>query len=154
MIRAIALIMCLSDHNCLIPTLAVLLLWSDYWTSLVLLTSFLCTYPFTYMLSWLKSMNFLRALFRVDFVIALAGLSLLLIYRISVISFCLYDWQSVIISIIRRFFSVILSLTKHLYNEYKSVQTTIGVCENPSCLLIILIIVLITIVISTPFAIS
>jgi hypothetical protein len=54
-------------------------------------------------------------------------------------------------SIIRRFSSVVLSLTKHLYSKYKSVQTTIGVCENLSCLLIILIIVLIIIAISTPF---
>jgi hypothetical protein len=53
--------------------------------------------------------------------------------------------------IIRRFSSVGLSLTKHLYNKYKLVQTTIRVCGNPSCLLIILIIVLIAIAILTPF---
>jgi hypothetical protein len=53
--------------------------------------------------------------------------------------------------IIRRFSSVIPSLTKHLYSKYKSVQTTIEVCENPSCLLIILIIVLIAIAILTLF---
>jgi hypothetical protein len=55
--------------------------------------------------------------------------------------------------IIRRFSFVILSLTKHSYNKYKSVQTTIKVYENPSCLLIILIIVLITITILTLFTI-
>jgi hypothetical protein len=54
-------------------------------------------------------------------------------------------------SIIRRFSFVVLSLTKHLYSKYKSVQTTIRVCENPSCLLIILIIVLIAMAILTPF---
>jgi hypothetical protein len=53
--------------------------------------------------------------------------------------------------IIKRFSFVVLSLTKHLYNKYKSVQTTIRVCGNPSYLLIILIIVLIAIVILTPF---
>jgi hypothetical protein len=57
------------------------------------------------------------------------------------------------ILIIRRFLFVVLSLTKHLSSEYKSVQTTIRVCENLSCLLIILIIVLITIAILTPFTI-
>jgi hypothetical protein len=56
-------------------------------------------------------------------------------------------------SIIRRFSSVVLSLTKHLYSEYKSVQTTIGVYKNPSYLLIILIIILIAIAILTPFTI-
>jgi hypothetical protein len=125
----------------------------DHWTSLVLSTPFLCTYPFTCMLSWLKLINFLRALFRVDFVIVLAGLSFLSIYRISVIFLCLYNWQSAIMSIIRRFSSVILSLIKHLYNKYKSVQTTIKVYRNLSCLLIILIIVLIAIVILTFFII-
>jgi hypothetical protein len=55
--------------------------------------------------------------------------------------------------IIRRFSFVVLSLTKYLYNKYKSVQITIRVCENPSCLLIILIIVLIAIVILTLFTI-
>jgi hypothetical protein len=54
-------------------------------------------------------------------------------------------------SIIRRFSFIVLSLTKHLYNKYKLVQTTIGVCENFSCLLIILIIILIVIAISTLF---
>jgi hypothetical protein len=53
--------------------------------------------------------------------------------------------------IIRRFSSVVLSLTKHLYNKYELVQTTIKVYKNLSCLLIILIIVLITIAILTPF---
>jgi hypothetical protein len=62
-----------------------------------------------------------------------AGLSFLLIYRISVISFCLYNYQNTIISIIRCFFCVIPSLTRHLYNKYKSVQMTIKVCENLSC---------------------
>jgi hypothetical protein len=56
-------------------------------------------------------------------------------------------------SIIRRFSSVILSLTKHLYNKYKLVQMTIRVYRNLSCLLIILIIVLITIAILTLFTI-
>jgi hypothetical protein len=118
--------------------------------SLVLLTSFLCIYPFTCTPSWLVLISFLRALFKVDFVIVLARLSFLLIYWISVISFRLYNCQSAIISIIRRFFCVVPSLTKHLYSEYKSVQTTIRVCENRSCLVIILIIVLIIIAISTP----
>jgi hypothetical protein len=53
--------------------------------------------------------------------------------------------------IIRRFSFVILSLTKHLYNKYKSVQTIIRVYKNLSCLLIILIVILIAIAILTPF---
>jgi hypothetical protein len=72
------------------------------------------------------------------------------IHRISVISLRSYDCRSAIISIIRRFSCVVPSLTKHSYNEYKLVQTTIGVYENPSCLVIILIVVLIAIAISTP----
>jgi hypothetical protein len=119
-------------------------------TSLVLSTSFLCTYPSTCTPSWLVLISFSKALFKVDFVIASAGLSFLSIYRISVISLRSYNCQSAIILIIRRFSCVIPSLTKHLYNKYKSVQTTIRVCENPSCLVIILIIVLIVIAISTP----
>jgi hypothetical protein len=94
--------------------------------------------------------SFLRALFGVDFVIASAGLSFLSIYRISVISLRLYDCRSAMISIIRRFSCVVPSLTKHSYNEYESVQTTIGVCGNPSCSVIILIVVLIAMAISTP----
>jgi hypothetical protein len=122
-------------------------------TSLVLLTSFFCTYPSTCTPSWLVLISFLRALFKINFVIASARLSFLLIYRISVIFFCLYNCQSAIISIIKRFSCVVLSLTKHLYSEYKSVQTTIRVYKNPSCLVIILIIVLITIAILTLFTI-
>jgi hypothetical protein len=61
-------------------------------TFLVLLTSFLCTYPSTRTPSWLVLISFLRALFRVNFVIASAGLSFSSIYQISVISFCLYDY--------------------------------------------------------------
>jgi hypothetical protein len=49
-------------------------------TSLVLLTFFLCTYPFTCTLSWLVLISFLRALFKVDFVIVLTKLFFLLIY--------------------------------------------------------------------------
>jgi hypothetical protein len=44
---------------------------------------------------------------------------------------------------------VVLSLTKHLYNEYKLVQIIIGVYKNPSYLVIILIIILIVIAILT-----
>jgi hypothetical protein len=57
-------------------------------------------------------------------------------------------------SIIKRFSFIVPSLTKHLYNKYKLVQTTIRVYRNPSCLLIILIVVLITIAILTSFTIS
>jgi hypothetical protein len=93
--------------------------------------------------------SFLKALFKVDFVIVSAGLSFLLIYRIFVIFLRSYNCQSAIISIIRRFFCVLPSLTKYSYNKYKSVQTTIRVCKNPSCLVIILIVVLIAIAILT-----
>jgi hypothetical protein len=119
-------------------------------TSLVLSTFFLCTHPFTCTPSWLVLISFLKALFRVNFVIILARLFFLLIYWISVIFLCLYNCRSAIILIIRRFFYVILSLTKYLYNKYKLVQTTIKVYKNLSCLVIILIIMLIIIVISIP----
>jgi hypothetical protein len=123
-------------------------------TSLVLSTSFLCTHLFTYTPSWLVLISFLRALFKIDFVIVLARLSFLLIHQIFVISLCLYNYQSAIISIIRRFSCVISSLIKHLYNKYKLVQTTIKVYKNSNCLVIILIIVLIAIAISIPLTIS
>jgi len=78
-------------HDSLISTLAVLPLWreSEVWslrgfnlhsTSFYLLISFLCTHSSTYMLSWLKSINFSRALLGVDFVMASAGLFFLSIH--------------------------------------------------------------------------
>ena len=151
-------------HNSLIPTLAVLPLWreSEVWslrglnfhsTPSYLLISFLCTYPFTYILSWLKSTNSSRALLGVDFVIALIELSFLLIYWISIISLHLYNWRSAIILIIKRFSLIVLSLTKHLYNEYELVQIIIGVYKNLNYLVIILIVVLIAIAILTPLTI-
>jgi hypothetical protein len=60
-------------------------------TSSVLLTSFFYTYPSTRMPSWLVLISFLKALFRVDFVIVLTRLSFLLIHRISVIFLCSYN---------------------------------------------------------------
>ena len=48
---------------------------------------------------------------------------------------------------------MVLSLTKHLYNKYKSVQIIIGVYKNLSYLVIILIVMLIAIAILTPFTI-
>jgi hypothetical protein len=52
--------------------------------------------------------------------------------------------------IISLFSFIVLSLTRHLYNKYKLVQTTIGVSRNLSCLAIILIVVLIAIAMLTP----
>ena len=88
---------------------------------------FLCTYPSTCTCSMLLSKNFSSVLFSANLVIALARLSFLSIYQILVISLCLYDCQSAMISIMRRFSFVVPSFTKHLYNEYKSVQRTIRV---------------------------
>jgi hypothetical protein len=90
-------------------------------TSSVLSTSFLCTYPSTCTPSWLVLISFLRALFGVDFVIVSAELFFPSIYWIFVIFLRLYNCRSAMISIIRRFSCVVLSLTKHSYNKYKSV---------------------------------
>jgi hypothetical protein len=82
--------------------------------------------------------KFFKALFGVAFVIALAGLSSLLIYQILNSSRCLYNWRIAIMLIIRRFSLVVLSLTKHLYNKKESVQTTVSIASNLSCSVIIL----------------
>ena len=124
-----------------------------YNTSSYLLIPFLCTYPSIYMLSWLESTNSPKALLGVDFIMASAGLSFPLIHRISVISLHSYNWRSTIILIIRRFSLVVPSLTKYLYNKYKSVQTTTGVYKNPNCLVIILIVILIVIAMLTPLTV-
>jgi hypothetical protein len=52
--------------------------------------------------------------------------------------------------IISLFSFIVLSLTRHSYNKYKLVQTTIGVSGNLSCLVIILIVMLIVIAMLTP----
>jgi hypothetical protein len=53
-------------------------------------------------------------------------------------------------SIIRRFLLVVLSLTRHLYREYKSVHTISRVSSRPSRLVIILRVVRVAIAILTP----
>jgi hypothetical protein len=58
--------------------------------------------------------KFSKALFGVAFIIASVGLSSPLIYRILNNSLRLYNYQIAIISIIRRFSFLVLSLTKHL----------------------------------------
>ena len=75
------------------------------------------------------------------FVIALVGLLTLSIYRISISSYCLYDSRITIISIIRRFSLVVLSLIIYLYSDSKSVYTTIGKSLILSCWVTILIVV-------------
>jgi hypothetical protein len=59
-----------------------------------------------------------------DFVIAFTRFDLPLIHFTSTISLCLYACRRHIISIIRRFSCVIPNLTKHLYNNFESVQRT------------------------------
>ena len=59
-----------------------------------------------------------------DFVIASAGFDSPLIHFTSAISLRLYAQQKHIISIIRRFSCVVPNFTKHLYNDFESVQRT------------------------------
>ena len=97
----------------------------------------LLTYPSIRTRSWLVLTKVSRDLFGVAFVIASAGLSIPLIYRILNSSLRSYDCRRAIMSIIRRFSFVVLSLTKHSYNEYESVQTIVGMAGRPSCSVII-----------------
>jgi hypothetical protein len=55
-----------------------------------------------------------------------------------------------IILIIRRFFFVVLSLTKYSYSKYKSVQIIVGITSRPSYSVIIFSVELIANVISIP----
>ena len=59
-----------------------------------------------------------------DFVIAFARFDSPLIHFTFAISLRLYAWQRHIISIIRRFSCVVPNFTKHLYNDFESVQRT------------------------------
>jgi hypothetical protein len=52
--------------------------------------------------------------------------------------------------IIRRFLLVVLSLTRHLYREYKSIHTISRVGGRPSCLVRILRVVRVAIAMLTP----
>jgi hypothetical protein len=99
------------------------------------------TYPFILTLNLFVLTSVSNTLFGLAFVIALAGLSSPWIYWISYNSLRLYNYRSTIISIIRRFFFVVLSLIKYSYKEYKSVQTTISRSSRSSCFKIILIII-------------
>jgi hypothetical protein len=99
----------------------------------VLPTLIICPYPrFTHSstsnYSIFVSISRLRAFedFEFDFVIAFARFDLPLIHFTFAISLRLYACRRHIISIIKRFFYVILNLTKHLYNNLKSIQRTSG----------------------------
>jgi hypothetical protein len=78
-------------------------------------------YSSTCIVSWLELISLSRTLLKLAFIIVSAKLFFLLIYRISVIFLCLYNWQSTIILIIRYFFLVVPSLTRYLYSKYKLV---------------------------------
>ena len=84
------------------------------------------------------------------FVIASVRLLVLLIYWISVNSYRLYNSRITIISIIRRFSLVVLSLIIYLYSESKSVYTTVSKLLILSWRVTILIVVEREISISTP----
>src|SRR6266496_4811166 len=81
----------------------------------------LFTHPSTCTISWFVLINVSRALFSVPLVIVSTRLSCLLIYYISISSLCLYNYLIAIMLIISLFFLVVLSLTRHLYSEYKLV---------------------------------
>jgi hypothetical protein len=75
-----------------------------------------------YLYSNLISRNkVLQSLIRCCLCYTSAGLSSLLIHRISNSFCCLYNWRIAIMLIIRRFFLVVPSLIKHLYNKMELV---------------------------------
>jgi hypothetical protein len=70
------------------------------------------------------SIRRLRAFVGFDFVMESAGFDSPLIHLTSAISRYSYAWRRYIISIIRCFSRVVPNLTRHLYNDFESVQTT------------------------------
>ena len=88
-------------------------------------------------------MNVSNTEFRFNFIIALVGLSYLLIYLISNSSRRSYIYRRAIISIIRRFSFIKPSLTRYSYSKYKSVYTIIRIGDRFSYLVTFLSIVVI-----------
>ena len=72
------------------------------------------TYLFIFTFNLLILISFCKVLLKLAFVIALAKLLALSIYRIFISFWRLYNWWIDIMLIIKRFFFVILSLTIHL----------------------------------------
>ena len=72
------------------------------------------------------SINVFKAVMALVFVMESAGLLSSFIHLTSVIFRRSYDWRRLMISIISRFLLVVPSLTRHLYNDFESVQMTIG----------------------------
>ena len=79
------------------------------------------TYSFTFNYNVFVSISRLRAFEDFDFVIASVGFNSPLIHLTFAISLRLYTQQRHIISIISRFSCIVLSLTKHLYNDFEFV---------------------------------
>ena len=89
-------------------------------------------------------------MFSIVLVIKSIGLPLPLIYLTSIISFLLYNYYKAIILITNCFSLVVLSFTKYLYNEYKSIYIIILDSSSFNLSQIVDKVVLITILILTP----
>lgn len=88
-----------------------------------------------------------------DFVIELAGLSCLSIYLMSARSPRSYASLKAMISIMRCFSLVVLSLMRHSYSERESIQAIIGIDRSLRRSIILLIVPLSAIIISTLYTI-
>ena len=107
------------------------------------LSTHLVTYSLTIFIL-IKSFNAWQGF---SFVIAFTGLLPLLIHLISTISLLLYNCCKHIRSTINCFSCVILSLTKQLYRDFKSVQRVIN--SHSSCRIFSMV-TLITALVSNP----
>ena len=90
------------------------------------LSPVLFTHSVTYSLTIFMSIKSFNAWQGFNFIIASAGLLPPSIHLISAISFLLYDYCKHIRSTINHFSYIILSLTKQLYRDFKSVQRVIS----------------------------
>src|SRR6266568_6821707 len=105
------------------------------------LSPVLSTHLVTYNLTIFMSIRSFNAWQGFNFVIASAGLLPPLIHLIFTISLLLYNYCKYIRSTISHFSCVVLSLTKQLYRDFKSVQR---ITSNHSSCRIFLIVALIT----------
>ena len=109
--------------------------------SCIFISSPLSTYLVTYSLIifvLIRSFNVQQGF---NFVIASIGLLPLSIHLISAISLLLYNYYRHIRLTISRFSYVVLSLTKQLYRDFKSVQRISGSCLSYRIFLIVALII-------------
>ena len=113
-----------------------------------------CTKPSTRIVSVLLLIKRCKDLFGIAFIIISAGLLSPWIYLTSVISRRSQNCRNTIISIIRRFFLVVPSFTRHSQRDLESVQTIRRRTGRPSYIIIISKIIKINKIILNPLAIS